>query len=60
MNLWGDAAEYAAYILNRSPNKANGGEVSPIELLTKKKLNLKDIAVFIHHARFTCIRTTSR
>ena len=44
--FWGDAAEYAAYILNRSPTKANEGGVSPVELLTKKAPNLSDIVIF--------------
>ena len=46
LKLWCDAAEYAAYILNRSPTKANDGGVSPIELLTMKKPNLSDIIAF--------------
>ena len=46
LKFWGDAAEYAAYILNRSPTKANEGGISPIEMLTKKQPNLNDIVVF--------------
>lgn len=44
--FWGDAAEYAAYILNRSRTKSNPGGVSPMEFLTKKVPMLNDIVVF--------------
>ena len=43
--FWGDAAEYAAYILIRSHIKANEGDISPIEMLTKKRPNLSDIVL---------------
>ncbi|KAG3057436.1 hypothetical protein PI125_g25401 [Phytophthora idaei] len=46
LSFWGDAAEYAAYILNRSPTKANPKRMSPLEMLTKKTYVLSDIAVF--------------
>ena len=46
LHFWGDAAEYAAYILNHSPNKANEGGISPIEMLNKKRPVLSDIVVF--------------
>ena len=42
----GDAAEYAAYILNRSSTKANIGHMSPIEMLTKRTPVLSDVVVF--------------
>ena len=47
LTFWGDAAEYAAYILNTSPTKANEGSKSPIALLTKKQPVLSDIVVFV-------------
>ena len=37
LKFWGEAAEYAAYILNRIPTKANSAGVSLIDLFTKKK-----------------------
>ena len=46
LKVWGDAAEYAAYILNRIPTKANVGGNSPIAMLTKKQSVLSDIVVF--------------
>uniref|UniRef100_A0AAV1T532 Integrase catalytic domain-containing protein n=1 Tax=Peronospora matthiolae TaxID=2874970 RepID=A0AAV1T532_9STRA len=46
LSFWGDAAEYAAYILNRSPSKANAGRLSPLQMLTKKVPVLSDIVVF--------------
>ena len=46
LTFWDDAAEYAAYILNRSPIKANEGGISPIEMLTKKIPVLSDIVLF--------------
>ena len=57
LTFWGDAAEYAAYILNRSPTKANEGSISPIEMLTKKTPVLSDIVVF--GSSCTVHRTTS-
>ena len=44
--FWGDAAEYATYILNRSRTKSNPGGVSPMELLTKKVPKLTGIVAF--------------
>ena len=44
--FWGNAAEYAVYILNRSPSKANPGRVSHLQMLTKKVPVLSDIVVF--------------
>lgn len=35
LSFWGDVAEYAAYILNRSPPQGSMGRASPIEVLTK-------------------------
>nr|CCA27604.1 putative retroelement pol polyprotein [Albugo laibachii Nc14] len=43
---WSKAAEYATYILNRSPTRSNPGRVSPIESLTKKQTSVSDIVVF--------------
>lgn len=42
----GDAAEHAAYILNRSPIKENEVDISPIQMLTKIRPVLSDIVVF--------------
>jgi hypothetical protein len=46
MHFWGDAVKYAAYVLNRSPCKANTKRCSPIELLEGKPPNLTNIATF--------------
>jgi hypothetical protein len=32
LSFWGDAAEYAAYILNRSSSKGNPGSKSPMQI----------------------------
>lgn len=42
----GDAAEYASYILNRSPNKSFVERRSPLQMLTSSTQNLSDIVVF--------------
>ena len=44
--FWGDAAEYASYILNRSRTKANLRGASPMEILTNKVPALNDIVAF--------------
>ena len=44
--LVSEAAEYATYILNRSPTRSNPGRVSPIEQLMKKATSVSDIVVF--------------
>ncbi|KAE9351299.1 hypothetical protein PF008_g5993 [Phytophthora fragariae] len=46
LSFWGDAAEYAAYILNRSPTRANEGRKSPLEILTGRAPILQFIVVF--------------
>nr|CCA24530.1 hypothetical protein TcasGA2_TC015470 [Albugo laibachii Nc14] len=46
LNFWGDAAEYAVYILNTSPTKGNIRHVSPIEMLSNMTPALGDIVVF--------------
>lgn len=46
LSFWGDAAEYAAYILNRMPTRANAKRMSPIEVLTGQTPNLVEILVF--------------
>ena len=43
---WSDAAEYATFILNRSPTRANANRASPLEVLTGKVPSLQDIVVF--------------
>ncbi|CAI5729482.1 unnamed protein product [Peronospora destructor] len=46
LTFWSDAADYAAYILNRSPTRANANRESPLELLTGQVPDLTDIVVF--------------
>ena len=46
LSFWGDAVEYAAYILNRSPTSANAKRASPIEVLTKQVPDLRDSVAF--------------
>ena len=46
VSFWGDAVEYAAYILNRSPNSANAKKASPMEILTGHAPDLRDIVAF--------------
>ena len=46
LTFWGDAAEHASYILNRSKTKSNPGSASPMEILTNKAPVLTDIVVF--------------
>ena len=45
LSFWGDAVEYASYILNRSPTSANEERASPMEILTKRAPDLRDIVV---------------
>ncbi|KAE8883916.1 hypothetical protein PF002_g10296 [Phytophthora fragariae] len=44
--FWGDAVEYAAFVLNRSSCSANPKRMSPLEMLTGKVPNLSDIVTF--------------
>ena len=46
LTFWGDAVEYAAYILNRSPTRANLNRASPMQVLTKEAPDLRDVVVF--------------
>jgi hypothetical protein len=46
MYFWDDAVKYAAYVLNRSPCKANPKHMSPIEMLEGKPPNLTHVVVF--------------
>eukprot|EP00644_Phytophthora_capsici_P016293 jgi/Phyca11/117864/e_gw1.34.274.1 len=46
LNFWGDAVQYAAYILNRSPSNSNAGRASPLKVLTKQTPSLGEIVVF--------------
>ncbi|KAE8882314.1 hypothetical protein PF007_g19833 [Phytophthora fragariae] len=46
LNFWGDAVQYAAYILNRAPTNSNPGRASPLKLLTKQTPQLGEIVVF--------------
>lgn len=44
--FWTEAAEYATYILNRSPTRSNPGGAPPIQMLTGKPTTVSDIVVF--------------
>ena len=44
--FWGDAAQYASYVLNRSPSRSNPANKSPMEMLTGKVPDLRNIVVF--------------
>uniref|UniRef100_A0AAV1V2L8 Uncharacterized protein n=1 Tax=Peronospora matthiolae TaxID=2874970 RepID=A0AAV1V2L8_9STRA len=44
--FWGDAVLYAVHILNRSPTRANAKRASPLEVLTGKTPDLREIVVF--------------
>uniref|UniRef100_A0AAV1TNM8 Integrase catalytic domain-containing protein n=1 Tax=Peronospora matthiolae TaxID=2874970 RepID=A0AAV1TNM8_9STRA len=46
VSFWGDAVEYAAYILNHRPKSANAKRASPLEVLTKHAPDLRDIIAF--------------
>lgn len=46
LTFWGDAVEYAAYVLNRMPTRANKDRKSPLEVLTGKPPLLADIVAF--------------
>ncbi|CAI5725768.1 unnamed protein product [Peronospora destructor] len=46
VSFWGDAVEYAAYILKRSPTSANAKRASPLEVLAEHAPELRDIVVF--------------
>ena len=46
LQYWGDAVQYAVYILNRSPTRANVKRSSPLEMLTGKVPDLRGIVVF--------------
>uniref|UniRef100_A0AAV1VBX8 Integrase catalytic domain-containing protein n=1 Tax=Peronospora matthiolae TaxID=2874970 RepID=A0AAV1VBX8_9STRA len=44
--FWGDAVEYAAFVLNRSPTSANARRASPLQMLTKQTPDLREIVAF--------------
>uniref|UniRef100_A0AAV1T508 Uncharacterized protein n=1 Tax=Peronospora matthiolae TaxID=2874970 RepID=A0AAV1T508_9STRA len=46
LQYWGDAVQYAVYILNRRPTRANEKRASPLEMLTDKVPDLRGIVVF--------------
>lgn len=46
LSFWGDAAKYAAYVLNRMPNHSNTERASPVEMLSEKRPSLVDIVAF--------------
>ncbi|DBA01540.1 TPA: hypothetical protein N0F65_011511 [Lagenidium giganteum] len=46
LKFWGDAAEYAAFVLNRMPTRANPKRASPIQVLTGKPPHFDDVVVF--------------
>ncbi|GMF15398.1 unnamed protein product [Phytophthora fragariaefolia] len=45
-SFWSDAAEYATYILNRSPTRANPDRQSPLQVLTGVIPSLHDVVAF--------------
>ncbi len=45
-HFWGDALQYACYILNRIPSKSNTGRKSPLKTLTQKPQDLPRVVVF--------------
>ncbi|POM72769.1 mitochondrial protein [Phytophthora palmivora] len=47
LSFWGDAVQYAAYILNRASTNSNTGRVSPIKLLMKQTSPLGEIVDMI-------------
>ncbi|CAI5726220.1 unnamed protein product [Hyaloperonospora brassicae] len=49
LTFWGDAAEYSTYIMNRSPTNLNPKRASPLEVLTNKSPDLRNIVVFGSH-----------
>lgn len=46
LSFWGDAVEYAAYVLNKSPTRANAKRESPVEILTGEAPDLQKIVTF--------------
>ncbi|OWZ02904.1 hypothetical protein PHMEG_00025455 [Phytophthora megakarya] len=46
LSFWGDAVQYAAYILNRAPTNSNPGRASPIKQLSKETPQLGEIVIF--------------
>ncbi|POM71675.1 Hypothetical protein PHPALM_11725 [Phytophthora palmivora] len=46
LTFWGDAAEYAVYILNLSPIRSNEGRMSPLEMLSRHAPSLQEVVVF--------------
>ena len=46
LHFWGDAVQYAVYILNRSPTRANTKQASPIKVLTGTAPDLREIVLF--------------
>ena len=49
LQYWGDAVQYAVYILNRSPTRANVKRSSPLEMLTGIVPDLRHIVVYNLH-----------
>jgi hypothetical protein len=46
MHFWGDAVEYAAFVLNRSPCKSNPERSSPMEMFEGMSPNLMHVVTF--------------
>ncbi|CAI5713009.1 unnamed protein product, partial [Peronospora destructor] len=44
--FWGDAVQYATYVLNRSPSSANLKRMSPLKMLTGETPSISNIVVF--------------
>ena len=46
LSFWGDAVEYAAYILNRAPTSSNTSRMSSMKVLTGEGPPLGEIVIF--------------
>ncbi|DAZ99961.1 TPA: hypothetical protein N0F65_008768 [Lagenidium giganteum] len=46
LKVWGDAAEYAAYVLNRMPTRANLKRQAPLTVLAGSTPDLADVVTF--------------
>jgi hypothetical protein len=45
-HFWGDALQYACYILNGNSSRSNTGRKSPLEALAQKPQDLSRVVVF--------------
>nr|CCA16771.1 AlNc14C25G2514 [Albugo laibachii Nc14] len=58
LSFWEDAAEYASYIINRSPTRGNAGRASSLQVMTGVSPTLTDIVIV--GSPCTAIRTPKR